>query len=72
MPYTVNFNPPARPLERADVVFDVNWNKSKLGTLHVSKGSLVWVPVHQQYGYKLDWKKFGNLMEAAGVPGHEG
>ena len=72
MPYTVHFDPPARPLERADVVFDVNWNKNKLGTLHVSKGSLVWVPANMQYGYRLDWKKFGALMEAEGIHGYEG
>ena len=67
MPYTVSFDPPARPFGNADVVFDVNWNGSRLGALHVSKGSLVWVPVSHTFGYKLNWRQFGSLMEQTGT-----
>ena len=72
MPYTVKFDPPARALGNADVVFDVDWNGSRLGGLHVSKGSLVWVPVNQQSGYKLNWQKFWSLMEKEGSPSARG
>ncbi len=63
MAHNVKFQIPQRDLGRADVTFAVNDGPSKLGTLKISKGSLVWVPRDHSYGRKLSWKAFGCLME---------
>lgn len=55
---------PARELNRADAVFAVQQDGRKLGTLHVSNGSLVWFPRSTQYGYKMGWAKFDELMRS--------
>ena len=72
MAYSVMFDPPARPLGNADVIFDVQQDGSSLGKLHISKGSLVWVPKDKELGYKLPWQRVGSLMEATGTPGISG
>jgi hypothetical protein len=57
---------PTRELGRADVVFDVKVDGSKLGELRVSKGTVVWYPAGNIYGYRLDWTDFGQLMQEYG------
>lgn len=64
--YDVIFDPPARPLGNADVEFNVQLDGGVLGKLHVSKGSIVWVPRDHELGYRLNWQQFASLMEAAG------
>ena len=63
MAHTVDFSIPTRSLGRADVEFQVKKDGSALGTLTVSKGSLVWFPTGSQYGFKLGWSKFASRME---------
>jgi hypothetical protein len=53
MAHSVDFSIPARDLGRSDVEFNVNRGDGKLGTLKVSKGSVVWFPFGTSYGYKL-------------------
>jgi hypothetical protein len=62
MAHDVKFSIPQRTLGTADVEFDVHRDGSKLGTLKVSKGSLVWFPSGTKYGHKMGWKKFNELM----------
>ena len=62
MAHDVKFSIPKRALGTADVEFDVHRDGSKLGTLKVSKGSLVWFPSGTSYGHKIGWKKFDELM----------
>ncbi len=45
MAHDVKFSIQKRTLGSADVEFDVNKDGSKLGTLKISKGSVVWFPV---------------------------
>jgi hypothetical protein len=54
---------PPREVKRADASFSVERDGKKLGTLEVSNGSLVWFPAYTQYGRKIGWKKFDELME---------
>ena len=61
--HSVTFQPPARKLEQADVVFQVRSDGEKLGTLKVSKGSVVWLWANKQYGFKMGWERFGEMME---------
>lgn len=63
MAHDVKFSIPKRTLGTADVEFDVHRDGNKLGTLKVSKGSLVWFPSGTSYGHKIGWKKFDKLMK---------
>jgi len=63
MAHDVMFSIPARSLGRADVVFEVSTEEGMLGTLTVSRGSLVWFPCNTTKGYKIDWERFDRLMK---------
>lgn len=65
--HEVEFNVPPRTLGRADVTFAVKRDGSVLGTLKVSNGSLVWFPKKTNYGFKLGWVEFAQLMQANAV-----
>lgn len=57
---------PEQWVGNADVVFRVKRNDESIGTLKVSKGSIVWVPKKLTYGFKLPWAKFDVAMREAG------
>lgn len=62
--YTVKFKKiPEFKLTKADVEFEVFYNRSKLGTLEVSEGSLEWITNNNSKKYKISWKKFDELMK---------
>jgi hypothetical protein len=62
MAHDVSFHVPRRKLGRADVEFFVKREGSLLGTLKVSKGSIVWFPANMIYGHRMRWKKFHEVM----------
>jgi hypothetical protein len=66
MSHKVEFSVTWRPLERSDIEFKVFQDDHQLGTLKVSKGSLVWFPgkTHKN-GRKVSWEKFDTLMNQA-------
>lgn len=66
MAHNVEFSIPPRGLGKADVTFCVSHGGSKVGTLKVSKGSVVWVPKGNEFGYKLAWRDFGDIMTGSG------
>jgi len=61
--HKVSFSIPPRDLGRADVEFVVRRGSTILGTLKVSKGSLVWFPKGTSYGCKMRWSRFDELMQ---------
>lgn len=67
MAHDVIFNVPGRSLGRSDVEFQVKKDGSILGTLKVSKGSVVWFPANTTYGYKVNWSKFDNILQENGT-----
>jgi hypothetical protein len=67
MAHSVTFDVPPRPLGRADVSFVVKKNRTVLGTLTVSNGSLVWFPRSTIKGHKIGWARFDRLMKAETV-----
>ena len=67
MAHNVKFSIPERDLGRADVEFKISNNGVKVGTVKISKGSLVWVPKDHTYGYKIGWKDFDALMGEHGT-----
>ena len=63
MAHDVSFKIPERSLGRADIEFNVKNSSGKIGTLKISKGSIVWVPVNAQRGRRINWVDFAKLME---------
>jgi len=63
MKHDVQFTVPKRDLGKADVLFDVKIEGEKIGTLGVSKGSLVWYPKNNSYGHKANWIEFDRIMQ---------
>jgi hypothetical protein len=54
--------PPEQILNR-DVEFVIRENGRKLGELHVSKGSIEWIPSNGRYKRRMRWSKFAALMK---------
>jgi hypothetical protein len=66
MSHEVYFRPPERELGRSDVDFVVKQDGKNLGTLKVSRGSLVWFPGKTyKKGLKIDWGAFDQFMKRA-------
>lgn len=63
MAHKVTFRIPERELGREDVEFEISHAGSKVGTLKVSKGTMVWVPKDFTYGHIIGWKDFDILMK---------
>jgi hypothetical protein len=61
--HNIKFSIPERELGREDVEFKVSLGGSRVGTLKVSKGTLVWVPKDHTYGHKINWTDFDALMK---------
>ncbi len=60
--HDVVFTVPWRSLGNADIRFRVKRANKKWGELLVSKGAIVWYPKGKQYGFKLSWAKFDQVM----------
>lgn len=69
--HDVTFTIPERELGKADIQFKVKRNGKAFGRLRISEGSLVWVPMNKQYGYKLRWSAFDELAQKNGEEGHQ-
>lgn len=57
---------PEKVVLNKDVVFDVYSDKSKLGTLKISKGSLEWAPANFIKGFHMEWEQFDGMMREYG------
>jgi hypothetical protein len=67
--HKVEFELPTRELGNSNLEFGVWRDGDHLGTLRVSKGAVVWTHTKNKLSYKLDWKKFADLMVANGRRG---
>jgi hypothetical protein len=63
MAHTVTFQAPERELGKADVVFRVRDEDGMIGTLKISRGSLVWFPSDTSIGYRIGWTRFNELIK---------
>ena len=54
---------PRDQVMNTDIEFIVREGSSKLGELHVSKGSIEWLPNNGRYKRRMSWSKFACLME---------
>jgi hypothetical protein len=66
MAHKVRFSIPERELGKADIEFAVHRDNARFGTLKISKGSIVWVRAGAQYGHKLYWGEFDELVREKG------
>jgi hypothetical protein len=58
---------PRLELSRADVEFRVRTDDVALGTLKISRGSVVWTPANnKKFYYELSWADFDQLMQTWG------
>ena len=67
MAHKVKFSIPERELGHSDIEFKVTSSNKKLGTLKVSKGTVVWVVSDHTKGFKMGWKDFAELMQKNGT-----
>lgn len=63
MPHRVTFQAPERELGKADVVFRVRDDGGIIGTLKISRGSLVWFPSDTSIGHRIGWTRFNKLIK---------
>jgi hypothetical protein len=63
MAHKVKFQAPERELGKADVVFQVRDDAGMIGTLKVSRGSLVWFPSDTSIGHRVSWSRFNTLIK---------
>lgn len=66
MAHDVKFSIPERKLGKADIEFKVAKDGARFGKLKISKGSVVWVRAGAQYGYKMTWGDFDDVMRHRG------
>ena len=65
--YKVNMTKiPRLEVGKSDVIFQIERDDEKLGSLRVSKGNIVWTPVNKQLSYWLEWDEFDRIMTEAG------
>jgi len=67
MAHDIKFRIPECDLHGVDAEFEVFENDEKIGTLHVSKGSIDWRPKGPSSWHCMDWVKFGDLMKQHGT-----
>lgn len=65
----VMFKPPTRELDREDLEFRVETGGTFRGTLHVSKGTLVWRSPKKRDGGKRTWDELIEFMRESPVRG---
>jgi hypothetical protein len=63
MAHKVTFQAPERELGKADVVFRVRNDDGIIGTLKISRGSLVWFPSDTSIGHRIGWSRFNDLIK---------
>ena len=61
--HSVTMRQPNEKVVNTDVEFIIREGDKKLGELHVSKGSIEWLPNNGRYKRRMRWSKFASLME---------
>ena len=64
--HDIQMSIPEKMVMNKDAVFDVYSDKSKLGSLRISKGTVEWAPVNFAHGFHLQWEQFDRLMREFG------
>lgn len=64
--HSVTMKQPNEKVINTDVEFIIREGDRKLGELHVSKGSIEWLPSNGRYKRRMRWSKFATIMEEKG------
>ena len=62
MAHKVEVKVPYSEVGKTDVIFIIRDDNSKIGTLKISKGGVVWASKSKKYGNMIPWKKFDRVM----------
>jgi hypothetical protein len=54
---------PEREIGNSDVIFVIQEDGKKLGTITISKGGIEYFPANTQIPLKLNWTRFDNIMK---------
>ena len=54
---------PAKAILNTDVSFEIWGDDAKLGELHISKGTIDWMPARRRSPIKLSWERFAAIVE---------
>ena len=65
----VEFTVPWRNVGYEDIVFKVEQEGERLGTLKISKGAIVWRPARKKQAYRLGWERFDRMAQESGTRG---
>ena len=66
MAHEVLFTLPDLKLGNSPIQISVKRDSVTIGTIQISKGSILWIHKGARYGYKLGWHKVAELMEEHG------
>ena len=61
--HEIHMSLPSASVVNTDVEIKVFSDGVKLGELHVSKGSVDWLPARRPIEIRLSWEKFAQVME---------
>jgi hypothetical protein len=64
--HDIQMSIPEKMVLNKDVVFEVYSDKSKLGTLKISKGTIEWAPSNFANGFHMLWEHFDRMMRQYG------
>ena len=51
---------------KSDVIFHIDSDDERLGSLRVSKGHIVWTPANKVFSYWLNWHDFDKIAVKKG------
>ena len=66
MSFKITFDVPERYLGKTDVIFNVRRGKVSWGKLKVARTGVLWLSSTSAKGWKMSWRKFGEVMQENG------
>jgi hypothetical protein len=67
--HTLDLNLPRTALANVDAELVVKADGKRLGTAHISKGGIDWIPAQKSVsGHTVTWETFAELMKQHGTP----
>ena len=61
--HEIRMSLPRASVINTDVEVEVFSDETKLGELHLSKGTIDWRPAHSPNEIRLTWERFARLMD---------
>jgi hypothetical protein len=54
-------------IKHVDIEVPIRADGRLLGRIHISQGSIDWIPARKQHRYRLSWERFGEVMTDNGL-----